>query len=484
MDHPFALIRRVAAAIWFAGLALWLCSGQAFAFGTVAGTTGGTSTWWYVQGFYAGVQYTSAANSAKLGACDDFLAKVTAGNTVSGRTFTNASSDQTACYINTYLNGTYQTYNAYAYTSTTHQDAGGCPTNASMEGTTCVCNLGYKSQSGACVSQGNCPAAGGWSSQTQPDMQVPNGSTLDVCIGGCQARAHSNTRDPSGTFWAQWPFVYSGPAAYCGGGTGSSPNPPDHDDTDGNTGDPAPGHCDTGYYYGTVNGTTGCFGGPGNVANGDPGLQTTTGTNTTNPDGSTSTTTTTCQGDHCTSTTTTRNSGGTVTGTTTTSGSSNQQSPGGSGGRGAGDQQQQDFCALHPNLPVCKVSSWGGSCGAFTCDGDAVQCSIAREQHVRNCQTLENAPSDHPAVVAANGQAHPADHPYTTGTSSSLSFATGIDQTELVSGSCPADRSMTFLGGSYTLKLSQLCTPLGWLGNIAVALTMLVCMFIVFGKRE
>lgn len=52
------------------------------------------------------------------------------------------------------------------------------------------------------------------------------------------------------------------------------------------------------------------------------------------------------------------------------------------------------YCQQNPNAKLCKDggdSFFAGSCSAsFTCEGDAIQCAIAREQHIRNCELFES----------------------------------------------------------------------------------------------
>lgn len=136
---------------------------------------------------------------------------------------------------------------------------------------------------------------------------------------------------------------------------------------------------------------------------------------------------------------------------------------GGSGGTGEGE----------------AAPTFGGTCGAgFTCTGDAVQCAMARDQMLRNCKNFDDAASNDPVVQAANAAASsPAGHPINSGTSKSLAF----DQTNILSGSCPADVTVTVSHfNAVTLPFASLCTPATWLGNILVGITALSCLGIVF----
>lgn len=117
------------------------------------------------------------------------------------------------------------------------------------------------------------------------------------------------------------------------------------------------------------------------------GSKTTTETKTsTNRDGSTTTqtTTTTTNADGSTSSNTTQTVGNTPSGSKGTDDSS--------------DDSKNDLCKLHPDLNVCKNSQISGTCAQVSCDGDAIQCAIAREITNKNCldkdasDAVKNAP--------------------------------------------------------------------------------------------
>jgi len=54
---------------------------------------------------------------------------------------------------------------------------------------------------------------------------------------------------------------------------------------------------------------------------------------------------------------------------------------------------KDQYCQQNPNAKLCGEGSddmFGGSCNAgFSCDGDVIQCAIAKEQHKRNCELFE-----------------------------------------------------------------------------------------------
>lgn len=337
------------------------------------------------------------------------------------------------------------------------QQVGG--SGASMQ---CACPTRYMAKSnGVDCYQYTCPPSGGYSAITQPDQLVQNAGD-SLCTGGCGYQPSSWKVGQDGKIWATWPFKSTG--SFCGGAP--SPTNPAIDTGELNSKNPAPVACGANQCPGTVNGTTMCVPcqkqteqGPSTSASAPAG-------SASGPGSTTTTTQTECNGVTCTTTkTTTDPATGAVVGSTSTT------------------QKQESFCQENPTSTICKQSMFGGSCGAITCDGDAIQCAIAADQYKRNCQWFDDPAGP---AMQAKGQgvmtdlSQPADHPYTTATSTSVSFSSAIDTTDRLGGACPVDQSVAFMGKTLTLPFSQLCGPLSWLGNLLVGLTMLACAFIVF----
>lgn len=136
-----------------------------------------------------------------------------------------------------------------------------------------------------------------------------------------------------------------------------------------------------------------------------------------------------------------------------------------------------DYCAQNANSRLCQAGgTFSGSCGAFTCTGDATECAVAREIHTRNCQLVDgNGQST--TYSAQFNQAAAAGNPGPAGTSVSMSMQSVIDQTNLLGSSCPTDVT---IGSGLVLPLSELCSPLQLLGQLLVGLTMFAALFIVF----
>ena len=218
---------------------------------------------------------------------------------------------------------------------------------------------------------------------------------------------------------------------------------------------------------------------------------TTTNDTTTTPAGAgaapsgitagTKSTTTTCNGDACETTTTYKNSAGVVTGTVTSTGAgvTGTTGSGSGGGLGEGDT----LCDLYPDVAACKVGSFSGTCAAgaaaITCEGDAVQCSMAREQYKRQCEFFEKTGDETTAANQAkqDGVAGATDHPNRNPETQALGT---FDQTDIIGGSCPADRVLGAGVIGVTIPFSQLCSPAEKLGILLVAWTAVACLGIVF----
>lgn len=357
------------------------------------------------------------------------------------------------------------------------------------------CPSGYTLQSGQCVAQSlSCPS--GWtlggSNCTQTTYSCPSGYTLSgsvcnsnpdaagtqgpsLCIpatnspgnGACYNGTLYNYQTASNQFAIggvqQWCGPTQSAGQYC---TGSTPQ--------GSTASATA--CPAGQVPGLINGQTVCLG--AGEANPVQKVETTT-TTTTNAQGqptgtSTTTTTTKDTGNGGTVTTTTKNADGTTT-TKTENAGPNTDKP-----------DVQRFCEQNPDSSICKKSTWGGSCGAFACDGDAVQCAIAREVYTRDC-TLYDTPTalstlGNQVSSGADPQAsqNPALEPnrQTTSLTGSISQDSFLSQTGLSDQQFIVSPRLTV-----TLPWSKLNPYLSIMGGIVVAFALIFAARIVVGAR-
>jgi hypothetical protein len=373
-------------------------------------------------------------------------------------------------------------------------EQGTCPSNSTLTGTTCTCNSGFRPNGSTCEAY-TCQKQNVSDSEFGPySSKTAAMAAKYLCTNttnpyladksGCLVEydAYAAKQGPDGNWYAYTTGYTNG--GFCDpnvAGTGSSPSSTGSSSLDSNGVPVAPAPpetCGLGKCPGVVNGTSVC------VA---CGTTTGTGGTTTTTNGSgattgTSSTTTDCTGGTCFSSTTTKDGSGNVTGTTVTS------------------MPQSTFCATHPGDPACKAagsstgsgtgsgegdeSAFGGTCGAFSCDGDAVQCAIALEQHKRDCAMFDTTTPESQAYETAKAAgSKPSDHPGNDANVTTVDMSGGFNQNDIIGGSCPGDYTVATVRGSpLVLPLSKLCTPAEWLGNLLVGLTALACVGIVFVK--
>lgn len=456
-----AIVRRIAYVVVASVVASLFGCGEARAYGFVGKTGGGPTDVFSVSSTTGGGTYSTAQ-----GACNAILAyrQSTSGACGNGVVPTLSIA---ACYShnppNAYrvdLNTTncppatgtsYFRSDFFSRSTTTAPLT--CPefSEESAPATTppCRCLSGYKDVGAACVAIGLCGAVvDGLNALAEPVKSGGTPGSLSACYGGCSISGDFGGQGSANSWWLFGPFASSGGNCEPADGSGSNVEEP-----------PVP--CPKGQCPGTVNGTAVCV---ACFSTSSPEGTTTK----TNPDGTITTTTreTTCTGADCTTTTTTttRDAGGVVVGTPTTE---------------TEKERTDSFCEENPQSPLCKDSSFGGACGAgFSCDGDAVQCAIAREQHVRNCRLFDEAtPLSTIGTEAATGEAQPVGHPGLT--PAEIDMSNRIDQSNPYGGSCPGDLPVTLMGTTHMIPLSGACTPLTVMGYIAVAISLLVAARIV-----
>lgn len=175
-----------------------------------------------------------------------------------------------------------------------------------------------------------------------------------------------------------------------------------------------------------------------------------------------------------------------VTKTSTTVNNTTNTTVGGSSSTTTVDKKA--FCAANNTADVCKNEhgesegggKFGGNCSAgFTCEGDAIQCSIAKEQHKRACEVFDEKNPDYLLYGREKGkQGIQRGESEDGGESHDLA---GLIKTESLigSGSCIQNLTVQFMGKPVTIPFSSLCPYLQMLGNILVAVGMLMAIRIV-----
>lgn len=176
---------------------------------------------------------------------------------------------------------------------------------------------------------------------------------------------------------------------------------------------------------------------------------------------------------------TTCNAAGSCTTTTTTTttingGSSNTKTTSTTQGKG-------EFCAGNPGAKECgegNGSSFGGSCsGGFVCDGDALQCAMAKEQHKRACALFETESDERQAYEAdkLKGEAGTDQTENLPGNQTVDIGPADFDSSDAIGGAqCITDKSVTIAGQSVSIPLSSMCPYLAYLGQLLVVVGYLL----------
>ena len=114
----------------------------------------------------------------------------------------------------------------------------------------------------------------------------------------------------------------------------------------------------------------------------------------------------------------------------------------------------------------------------FACEGDAIQCAIAKEQHIKNCKLFEDKSAESDLYFANKDKT--GNQTGELPGNETISLTGRIDTSDaLGGGGCFGDLSVTVWNTSVSLPLSNLCQYLAMLGNILVAVSMLMAARIV-----
>jgi len=327
------------------------------------------------------------------------------------------------------------------------------PPNSTCTGGSCTCNAGYTEQGRTCVQGNQCPTAG---TPIQGKVTGAGSCPSSLCVAGCTVNydtCGSGVSNGTRTFTTVGVLTSGGSTCTGSGQTQSTPTIPEQP--------PAP--CGLGTCPGTVNGVAVCL-------RCSQSEQVTKSTNTTvAPDG-----TSTSEEKKVTES---LDDNGTITRNTTVTVSS---TPPGGGTPTVGTttkaekETTPEFCKENPDARICKDGRFAGTCGAFTCEGDAATCAIALEVHRRNCQLFETATSLSSLGSAVAAGADPAAGTLPSKDAPSTVNVGLFNQTALFTGSCVQDIQITVFHNVVTIPLSSICPYLAMFGNVLVAVALLI----------
>lgn len=328
-----------------------------------------------------------------------------------------------------------------------------------------VCPAGHHLDGGMCVDDVVCTGGDVVSSGIYAAPSNGTDPVRTACTGGCETGFNGGMKGRQ-VVGGKYVYYFEGEYRKTGGTCTEAPE----------NAQPSAGTiptnitCGVGQTVGTINGVQQCFD-TGTGAPANPHTGTTT-----------------------TPTTTTREStpGGGIKETTTHPDGSKTVTEFDSDGKQISTHQEdvdpmKPFCELNPDAPICAPSSFGGACSVFVCDGDAVQCAIALEQHKRNCTLFETATafSTLGNSAAAGTDAGTANNPAAVANRETRSVGS-LNQSAFISAAPLADVTYSigeYAGQSYsvTVPYSMLVSILTWAGVAAVALTLLWAARFVLG---
>lgn len=207
-------------------------------------------------------------------------------------------------------------------------------------------------------------------------------------------------------------------------------------------------------------------------------------TKTTNPDGSTTETTTETtknrDGSSTTKTTsTTTNGDGSKNSTTTVS--TGNRPDGGEGKDDSSEGEKSDLCKKNPELTICTNSAVTTDCGKLSCDGDAIQCAIYRQQREAYCEAIK----DTDERKLGNNMLKNTDPLKTkieeTMKGTEVDFSNQrFDQSGFLGGgACLADRSIQVAGRAIPVSFSTVCQNIIGLRAAIMACALIVAYMLV-----
>jgi hypothetical protein len=337
-----------------------------------------------------------------------------------------------------------------------------CSGGAVYSGGVCSCPVGQSDTNGTCGAPNPCNNFGHLLSSYNGSVQMAKGQT-SACMGGCQvnfkpgyegADLYGAGSDGVMRGWVPIGQLQSADAV----GTCGTPTAPVVEPVPDAERPPA-GTCP-----GTMNGIA------MNVPCSSTETKKSSTSQETDGDGNVTNKTenkiTTCTAaGSCTTTVTTTT---TVNGVTKTSTKSMTQGKG-------------EFCAGNPGSKECgdgDGSSFGGSCQAgFVCDGDALQCAIAKEQHKRSCELFEKDNEERQGYEAAKvkgkaGTDQTGDLPG----NQTINIGPGdFDSSDAIGGAqCITDKTVVIAGRTISVPLSKTCPYLAYLGQLLVVVGYLL----------
>lgn len=158
-------------------------------------------------------------------------------------------------------------------------------------------------------------------------------------------------------------------------------------------------------------------------------------------------------------------------------GNGNGDNGNGNGDNGNGNGDDDGNC--DPKKEKCdNGSGFGGSCAAgFTCSGDAVQCAIAREVHLQGCRWTQESDE---SKLYGREKGKDGNQTGSLAGNATEEIQGKISKADALGGGQGlSDLTVTVMGKQITIPFSSLNKYLAMMGNILVAVALLVALKII-----
>lgn len=120
----------------------------------------------------------------------------------------------------------------------------------------------------------------------------------------------------------------------------------------------------------------------------------------------------------------------------------------------------------------------GESCDvALTCEGDAIQCAILRQEKENNCKWRLGAPEEAQIVAQLEGEGFELEE---NDVDTGSMFSDALAQGRWLSGSCPAPRTVNVMGTTLSFSWEPVCQFAISMGPLIVAMASLFFALYVF----
>ena len=142
-----------------------------------------------------------------------------------------------------------------------------------------------------------------------------------------------------------------------------------------------------------------------------------------------------------------------------------------------------DFCDTHPDSIICKATEFSAHCNSdgtsqITCEGDAIQCSIAQQQANTDCKLFTQDEQMFSKYEQAKNEGSD-NSPIKQGANEPINIKTTLNENGTLSRNCFPDATFSLLGTSFNLPISVYCPYFEAFGYILLSMAYLAAARII-----